>query len=134
MPWNVLLVWLFVLISYFAYNFEITAQQFFIHYAICQMIFLAGSAYGILWSAIIRNYEAVIAMISVILVPFLLVCGFFNANIPVWMIWLEYLSIAKFGFAAILENQYPNPVTCLDVNTNSTFTCDYIAVNFPQLR
>jgi len=54
------------------------------------------------------------AMIPVLIVPLFLVGGFFtNLNeVPKVFYPLEYFSMFKYGFQALITNNYPNPVNC----------------------
>ena len=56
MPWNTLMVILFTIVSYFAYQLDVDSSKFFIHFLICLITYYAGSAFGNFWGVIISDF------------------------------------------------------------------------------
>lgn len=58
----------------------------------------------------------------VLIIPFMLFAGFFvnQANIPKFLIVFQYLSIFKYGYQALMENEYqdlgPEQLPCLEAS------------------
>lgn len=61
------------------------------------------------------------ALIPVLVIPLMVMGGFFvNTNtIPVWLKWIEYISMFKYGFQAACINEF----------TKETFDCGKITRN-----
>ena len=59
-----------------------------------------GSSYGLLLSVCFEDSEVALALVPVLLVPFLLVGGFFAplSEVPDFYKLFEYLSMFKYGY------------------------------------
>jgi len=59
-----------------------------------------------------------VTLTPVLIVPFMLFAGFFVAtsSIPVWLREFEYISIYKYGYQALMQNEFTN---------NPAFECAY---------
>lgn len=51
-------------------------------------------------SIIVPNMEVAMALIPVVIIPLMVLGGFFvnSDNIPVYLKWIEYISMFKWGF------------------------------------
>jgi hypothetical protein len=134
LPLQLVLVVAFTLLSFFTYNFTVSVGRFFTQLAISLLVFLAGSAFGTFWGVVIKKYEVVVSAIPIIIVPFLLVSGFFNSQLQPWFSWFQYLSIMRYGFNAIMENEFQGGERCFNFLTNSYYTCNYLKENYPDIK
>jgi ATP-binding cassette subfamily G (WHITE) protein 1 len=66
----------------------------------CSLTYWAGASYGLMVSILIPKMELAMAMVPVIIIPLMVLGGFFvnSNNIPVFLIWVEYISMFKWGF------------------------------------
>jgi len=107
---------LFVVIFYFMVGLDITAEKFFLHLVIVLLILQVVMSLGYFMSCISPNAEVGLALAPVIVIPFLLFGGFFlnTVDVPIWLIWLKYLSWFLYGFEALLINQWDGieNITC----------------------
>lgn len=64
------------------------------------LTYWSGTGYGLLVSALIPKMEVAMAIAPVVIVPLMVMAGFFvnQNNIPVYLIWIEYVSMFKYGF------------------------------------
>jgi ABC-type multidrug transport system permease subunit len=64
------------------------------------MVYLASSAYTMILSVAFSEKKLAVTMIPVLLIPFMLLSGFFvnESHTPAWMKPFQYLSLYKYGF------------------------------------
>lgn len=64
------------------------------------MVYLASSAYTMIVSVAFSEKKLAVTMIPVLLIPFMLLSGFFvnESHTPGWLKPLQYLSLYKYGF------------------------------------
>lgn len=122
----------FVVIFYFMVGLDITAEKFFLHLIVVLLVVQVVMSLGYFLSCISPNVEIGLALAPVILIPFLLFGGFFlnTVDVPIWLIWLKYLSWFLYGFEALLINQWDGienitcPAEALREGVPSTFLLD----------
>jgi len=63
---------------------------------------------GYLLSCLTSNVDVALAIAPIVIIPSMLFGGFFlNASsVPVWLVWLKYLSWLFYGFEALMINQW----------------------------
>ena len=66
------------------------------------MTYFAGVSYGFFLSAIFPTAEMAMDLIPIVIIPFLILAGFFvnQDNIPYYFYGFEYLSLFKYCFQA----------------------------------
>jgi len=59
-----------------------------------------GSSYGLFLSTLFKDAEVALALVPILIIPFLLLGGFFAplANVPDFYKLFEYLSNFKYGY------------------------------------
>lgn len=77
-----------------------SAAKYFIFLALHVLGWFAGSGYGLFLSTIFPSMELALALVPVLVIPFLVFAGFFvnQDSIPVFFIEFEYLSVFKWVF------------------------------------
>jgi len=67
--------------------------------------YFAGVSYGLFLSIILPKPELAMAMIPLIIIPFMLFGGFFvnQNNVPYYFYEFQYLSMFKYGFQAAAQ-------------------------------
>jgi len=116
LPFSIAMPSVFGCIVYFSVGLNPTAGHFFVFLLTLILIYNASSGYSLIISAIFSNKQVAVTLTPVLIVPFMLFAGFFVAasSIPVWLREFEYLSIYKYGYQALMRNEF---------NHNSRFPC-----------
>jgi len=70
----------------------------------------ASESLGLILGALVKAPTTAVMMSPLLLIPFLLVTGFFlNLNsIPLYLVWIKVLSPQKYIFAALLQTEFTN--------------------------
>lgn len=105
LPMAIIVPSLFNLVSYFLIGFNDGSDNVAFSFLIVILAYNAAGAFSLTISALIKNKEVAVAMIPIMVVPFMLFSGYFvnQSNIPSWLIPFEYLSVFKFSFQAFAE-------------------------------
>ncbi|KAL4483030.1 hypothetical protein ABPG74_019056 [Tetrahymena malaccensis] len=133
-PFHILYPFLNILISYYSIGFnDQQAQYFFVLCASMICTFFYGTSYGLLLSVIFNKMELVMALIPVLVIPFMVLGGFFinSNNIPHYFRWIEYVSMFKYGFQASALNEFEKiNFTCEDqVSGKQCDPLDQLGIN-----
>ena len=125
---------MFTIITYFGVGLEVSLNQIFLFYAVLLLISFSTSSYGYVIGSLFDNSETACYFTPILMMPFVLFSGFFtNLNTyQDWIGWLQYLSPIRYGFEAIVRNEFenrkftnlytPNPIQILHLNL-SIKTC-----------
>ena len=72
------------------------------------LIYNASSGYALILGTIFSDKQLAVTLTPVLIIPFMLFAGFFvnQDNIPKWLIEFQYLSIFKYGYQALMLNEY----------------------------
>eukprot|EP00741_Cyanophora_paradoxa_P002545 tig00000605_g2469.t1 len=115
-PFQILLPWLYSLIIYWMIGFQNTAEKYFIFAAVVILMTNCGYALGIFIAALCPELEVALVIAPVLILPLMIFSGFFvnNGGIPVYFDWIKYISPMKYGFEALVKNEYGGlyPLTC----------------------
>lgn len=116
LPFSIAMPSVFGCIVYFTVGLNPTAGNFFVFLLTLILIYNASSGYSLIISAIFSNKQVAVTLTPVLIVPFMLFAGFFvaSSSIPVWLREFEYVSIYKYGYQALMRNEFDN---------NSRFPC-----------
>jgi len=117
LPLDVFFPTIFSLITYWMVGFNmLDASRFFLYWFSLVIISIASGSLGLLLGCMLPNAEVAITLAPVVIMPFMLFGGFFMKIdlIPIWLRWLQYLSLFKYGFEALLTNEFHDtPYHCL---------------------
>jgi ABC-type multidrug transport system permease subunit len=100
-PFHVFYPALNVAVTYYAIGLnDSDPKYFFILMAAMICTYFYGVSYGFLISIVIPKMEMAMAFTPVLVIPFMVLGGFFvnTNNIPSFLKWLEYLSMFKYGY------------------------------------
>jgi ATP-binding cassette, subfamily G (WHITE), eye pigment precursor transporter len=96
---------------YFAVELNTTSSaRYFVHYGVHLLLSNAAASLGLMIGAAFNNKSIAVSMLPLVILPFMLVGGFFvnqNNFLPI-LIPFEYTSIFKYGFQAFALNEYKN--------------------------
>lgn len=102
LPLAIIVPCIFNILSYFLIGFNDGASNIALSFLILILAYNAAGAFSLLISALIKNKEVAVALLPVLVVPFMLFSGYFvnQSNIPEWLVPFEYISVFKFTFQA----------------------------------
>jgi len=85
-----------------------STEQFFVYFGICACVSFAAYGFGYMVSAGSPRMEISVLIAPFTLVIWLVLAGFFlrDPDIPSWIGWFKYFSIYRWGFFALLTNQF----------------------------
>lgn len=107
-PFSIIVPTVFGCIVYYCVGLKPDAGNFFVFLIILILIYNSFSGYSLIISASFSNKQLAVTLTPVLIVPFMLFAGFFvaSSNIPYWLKEFEYLSIIKYGYQALMQNQF----------------------------
>jgi ABC-type multidrug transport system permease subunit len=116
LPFSIFMPSTFGCIVYFTVGLNPTAGHFFVFLLTLILIYNASSGYSLIISASFANKQVAVTLTPVLIIPFMLFAGFFvaSSSIPYFLREFEYLSIFKYGYQALMRNEF---------NNNSRFPC-----------
>lgn len=124
LPFSIAMPSVFGCIVYFAVGLTPRAGNFFAFLLTLILIYNCASGYSLIISATFSNKQVAVTLTPVLIVPFMLFAGYYVASkdIPYWLREFEYLSIYKYGYQALMHNEF-------DYNPN--FPCAYDTLSAP---
>lgn len=140
LPFAILTPAIFGSIVYYAIGLNDLAFEYFaIFILILILIYNASSGYSLIISASFSDKQLAVTLTPVLIIPFMLFAGFFVStdNIPVFLREFEYISIFKYGYNALLLNQFnayleienDNPFPCITADSNRCEPLSQITVD-----
>ncbi|RLN00490.1 ABC transporter G family member 16-like [Panicum miliaceum] len=113
-PPLVLLSFAFALITFWAVGLSGGASSFLFFVLIILASFWAGSGFVTFLSAVVPHVMLGYTVVVAILAYFLLFSGFFinRDRIPDYWIWFHYLSLVKYPYQAVLQNEFRDASRC----------------------
>lgn len=109
LPFSIMTPTIFGCIVYHAIGLNDTSiDRFFTFLLILILIYNASSGYSLIISASFSDKQLAVTLTPVLIIPFMLFAGFFVSadNIPWYLKEFEYLSIFKYGYQALMRNQF----------------------------
>ncbi|KAJ8765941.1 hypothetical protein K2173_020457 [Erythroxylum novogranatense] len=87
---------------------------FFFYLIIILASFWAGNSFVTFLSGVVPHVMLGYTIVVAILAYFLLFSGFFinRDRIPAYWIWFHYMSLVKYPYEAVLQNEFQNPTRC----------------------
>ena len=108
LPFSVLTPIIFGVIVYYVVGYNPDPTCFLMFLLILVLIYNASSGYSLIISASFSDKQLAVTLTPVLIIPFMLFAGFFvsSDNIPVYLKEFEYLSIFKYGYQALMHNNF----------------------------
>ena len=119
-PAQIVSVFLFTLVEYFAVNLNTTEKyHYFVFFGIGILSHLVGSAYGNLAGALSKDVVAAIIYAPTISSPLMMFGGFFsNSNsLSKAFYWIKYFSAFNYAYEALCINEFTGLALDPDVTT-----------------
>lgn len=113
-PVEIIAPLVFMVIAYFACNLTNDAYVFFWALLITELIYFCSASYALVISTLVSDLSVTMSIAPLAIIPLMLVAGFFNnlTEVPKIFYPLEYISMFKYGFQALVQNQYRSPIDC----------------------
>ncbi|KAL6644844.1 hypothetical protein ACP70R_016452 [Stipagrostis hirtigluma subsp. patula] len=113
-PSLIVLSFAFALTTFFAVGLAGGAEGFFFFVAIVLASFWAGSGFATFLSGVVTHVMLGYPVVVSTLAYFLLFSGFFitRDRIPRYWIWFHYLSLVKYPYEAVMQNEFSDPTRC----------------------
>lgn len=109
LPYCICLPVIFGSITYFSIGLNATFEQFMLFLVSLILIFNASTGYAMVIATTFSNKQVAVTLTPVLIIPFMLFAGFFSTNaLPYWTYPVAYLSIYKYGYQALYENEFKN--------------------------
>ena len=108
LPFSILTPTIFGSIVYYLIGLNPGASRFGTFLLILILAYNASSGYSLIISASFSDKQLAVTLTPVLIIPFMLFAGFFvsASNIPWFLKEFEYLSIFKYGYQALMRNQF----------------------------
>lgn len=100
--------------TFFAVGLDGGLSGFFFFFFIIFASFWAGSSFVTFLSGVVPHVMLGYTIVVAILAYFLLFSGFFinRDRIPPYWIWFHYLSLVKYPYEGVLQNEFQDPAKC----------------------
>ncbi|XP_061996706.1 ABC transporter G family member 6-like [Rosa rugosa] len=104
----------FSAITFWAVGLDGGLSGFLFYFLIIFASFWAGSSFVTFLSGVVPHVMLGYTIVVAILAYFLLFSGFFiNRNrIPDYWIWFHYMSLVKYPYEAVMQNEFQDPTKC----------------------
>lgn len=104
----------FAAITFWAVGLAGGISGFFFFFFTILASFWAGSSFVTFLSGVVSHVMLGFTVVVAILAYFLLFSGFFitRDRIPLYWIWFHYISLVKYPYEAVLQNEFSDPTRC----------------------
>ncbi|TKY50615.1 ABC transporter G family member 1 [Spatholobus suberectus] len=104
----------FAATTFWAVGLDGGVSGFLFFFLIIFASFWAGNSFVTFLSGVVPHVMLGYTIVVAILAYFLLFSGFFinRDRIPSYWIWFHYLSLVKYPYEAVLQNEFDDPVKC----------------------
>eukprot|EP00741_Cyanophora_paradoxa_P002580 tig00000605_g2503.t1 len=108
LPFQIALPWLFATVTYWMIGLQASTERYFVYSCVVVLMTLSGQALGIFIAAVSPQLELGLMAAPMLIMPLMIFSGFMvsNAGIPVYFDWIKYISPMKYGYEALLKNEY----------------------------
>ncbi|KAK3018514.1 hypothetical protein RJ639_003687 [Escallonia herrerae] len=115
LPSLVVLSLSFAAITFWAVGLDGGLSGFFFYFFVIFASFWAGSSFVTFLSGVVPHVMLGYTIVVAILAYFLLLSGFFinRDRIPAYWIWFHYISLVKYPYEAVLQNEFQDHTKCL---------------------
>nr|GMD55865.1 ABC transporter G family member 6-like [Ipomoea batatas]GMD57375.1 ABC transporter G family member 6-like [Ipomoea batatas] len=113
-PSLVILAISFASLTFWSVGLDGGASGFWFCFCLMLSSFWAGNSFVTFLSGVVPHVMLGFTIVVAILAYFLLYSGFFinRDRIPVYWIWFHYISLVKYPYEAVLQNEFQDPNKC----------------------
>lgn len=114
LPALIFLSFAFAAITFWSVGLDGGTSGFFFYFGIILASFWAGNSFVTFLSGVVPHVMLGYTIVVAILAYFLLFSGFFinRDRIPPYWIWFHYISLVKYPYEAVLQNEFNDPAKC----------------------
>lgn len=114
LPGLIFLSFAFSATTFWAVGLDGGFSGFLFYFLIMFASFWSGSSFVTFLSGVVPHVMLGYTIVVAILAYFLLFSGFFinRDRIPAYWIWFHYLSLVKYPYEGVLQNEFDNPTKC----------------------
>ncbi|KAJ0241558.1 hypothetical protein HA466_0209780 [Hirschfeldia incana] len=114
LPALVVLSATFAATTFFAVGLAGGSEGFLFFFLTILAAFWAGSSFVTFLSGVVSHVMIGFTVVVAILAYFLLFSGFFISRdrIPLFWLWFHYLSLVKYPYEGVLQNEFEDPTKC----------------------
>ncbi|KAJ2180187.1 hypothetical protein GGF45_002084 [Coemansia sp. RSA 551] len=111
-PIQILMPIIYASISYWLLGLRSDGVKFVIYTVVCICLNLCGFSFGLLLGSVFKNMSTILAALPGMFLPFLLFGGLLvnTGNSTVWLRWVQWISPIKYGYTAMMKNQFTDYV------------------------
>lgn len=119
-------------ICYFVVHLDNSGMSFFLTIAASWLAMWMASAYGLFLSTAFADAEVALSLIPIVIIPLMLVGGFYapNQSVPDFFRIFEYISVFKYHYQTLVYAQFYNKRDGWSINlkgVNYNFSGDILA-------
>ncbi|XP_050210680.1 ABC transporter G family member 6-like [Mercurialis annua] len=131
LPSLVTLSFFFSTLTFWAVGLDGGFSGFMFYFFIMFASFWAGNSFVTFISSVVTNVMLGYTVVVALLAYFLLFSGFFinRDRIPPYLIWFHYMSLVKYPYEAVLQNEFQDPVKCFVRGTQVFDTTPFAAAS-----
>eukprot|EP00057_Strongylocentrotus_purpuratus_P005969 XP_011660443.1 PREDICTED: ATP-binding cassette sub-family G member 2 [Strongylocentrotus purpuratus] len=117
----------YAVITYFMIGLQVEVAKFFIYYFTLICVAYASSSLSVLISSSADIVGIATLLLAMCYVLMMLFGGLFVniTSLPVWLQWIQYLSIFRYGINALLINEMADLTFCEEVRNRTICTPGY---------
>lgn len=75
---------------------------------------ITSQSIGLVIGASVQTFKKALLVASIVMLSFMLLGGYYNSNVPVWLSWVTYVSFITYSFSAMLNVEF---------SSSDTFRC-----------
>ncbi|KAB0344694.1 hypothetical protein FD755_020210 [Muntiacus reevesi] len=127
LPMRMLPSIIFTCITYFLLGLKPKVEAFFIMMFTLTLVAYAASSMALAIAAG-QSVVSIATLLMTISFVFMMIFAGLLVNLQTvvsWLSWLQYLSIPRYGYAALQHNEFLGQNFCPGVNVTTNNTCDY---------
>ncbi|KAL3849396.1 hypothetical protein ACJIZ3_011278 [Penstemon smallii] len=125
LPTELVLPTIFFIITYWMAGLSPKAGSFFSGLFVLLFSVLCTQGLGLAVGAIVMNTKSASALGSVLMIVFLLPCGFYVQHVPVFIRWIKYISINQYSYKLLFLSQYKRGQTYMCGDNKTCLVEDY---------
>jgi ABC-type multidrug transport system ATPase subunit len=108
LPLYIIVPILLLAASYWGVGLNPGVDNFFIACLVCILVSLSGISLGMAVASACSELVVGLAVLPLIILPMMIFGGLFAniSGLPSWIRWIEWLSLMKYGFVALMKNEF----------------------------
>jgi ABC-type multidrug transport system ATPase subunit len=107
-PFQACIPFMVACITYFSVGLTADADRFFLHALVLILDVFCATSFGFFVGCAVTNESAANALVSLMMLPFILFAGYFVnlGDVYVWLRWIQYLSPVRYSTEALIRIEF----------------------------